>query len=95
MTPPKEINVLDRHNGFTAITKRAYNRTTEKEAILHGDTCWRPGGILRQSTVGTLRFYAPGNWQGNKNVTIAIYRVPGYGYPVALWFDNETDKRIA
>jgi hypothetical protein len=25
---------------------------------------------------------------------MARYRVPGYGYPVIVWFDNQTGRRI-
>jgi hypothetical protein len=31
----------------------------------------------------------------NNNVTLALYKVPGYRYPVMVWFDNVSKRRIA
>ena len=84
MKPPEEINVLDKHNGFTAITTK-YN-----------DTLWRPGIILKGNTIGKLQYYSETSfYQLNNNVTRAVYKVKGYRYPVCLWFDNVTGERIA
>jgi hypothetical protein len=91
--PPSPINVLDNHGGFTAVTRG-------------GNTLWRPGAILSQvlpgalglkrGTTGALQSFDPKSfYQTNNDVTKAIYKVPGYGYPVAVWFDNKTKMRIA
>ncbi|MFA5136961.1 MAG: hypothetical protein WC489_06270 [Patescibacteria group bacterium] len=84
MQPPVKINVLDKHGGFTAITTK------------RGDTLWRPGKILKKSKTGVLlSFNEKSFYQLNNDVTEAIYKVPGYPYKVALWFDNKTGRRIA
>ena len=60
------------------------------------NTVWRPGALLLKGTIGTLdetrerSFY-----QNNNNVTQGLYRVPGYRLRIAVWFDNQTGKRIA
>jgi predicted nucleotidyltransferase len=84
MQPPTTLDVLDEHGGFTAITTPC------------GNTLWRPGAILKRGTEGTLvSFDRHSFYQTNNNVTQAIYRVPGYRYRVAVWFDNATGRRIA
>ena len=62
-----------------------------------GDSLWRPGSVLKgQKPVGELLAYDPRSfYQTNNNVTLAVYRVRGYGYPVLIWFDNATRRRIA
>jgi len=81
--PPAETNVLDRHGGFTM---------REDD----GDTVWRPGHLLKKGTTGTLvSFDEKSFYQTNSNATCATYRVPGYRYPVLIWFDNATGDRIA
>ena len=80
--PPAGINVLDENGGFTAET-RPWSRL------------WRPGRLLKKTTRGQLiNFDAKSFYQGNRDVTMAYYRVPGYRYPVVLWFDNKTGRRI-
>lgn len=60
------------------------------------DTLWRPGSILKISSHGTLQEFDENSFfQTNSNVTKAIYRVQGYRYRIAVWFDNETGNRIA
>lgn len=121
MQPPQELNVIDQHGGFTAITtsptnvKIVLDLAGEREARLEDynptlalpfvrwekvtrehDTLWRPGTLLKQTTVGTLQeFDEHSFYQLNDNVTKAIYKVPGYKYRVAVWFDNTTGNRIA
>ncbi|MFI5296684.1 MAG: hypothetical protein ACHREM_01185 [Polyangiales bacterium] len=81
--PPGEINVLDQHGGFTAETTK-------------GNTLWRPASLLKHGETGTLVKVNPKSfYQTNNDVTMATYRVPGYRYPVVLWFDNKTGHRIA
>ena len=62
-----------------------------------GDSLWRPGSVLKgRKPVGELLAYDPRSfYQTNDNVTLAVYRVRGYGYPVLIWFDNATGRRIA
>lgn len=99
MTPPQTINVLDSHSGFTAITRsKSYERDGNgwKRVMKECDTVWRPGKVLRSSTEGTLDEYNEKSFfQTNNDVTKAIYRVKGYRYRVAVWFDNATGQRIA
>jgi hypothetical protein len=84
MKPPATINVLDEHGGFTAITTK------------RRDSLWRPGNVLKGKTQGKLvEFTERSFYQRNNDVTEAFYKVPGYKYPVAVWFDNKTKKRIA
>ena len=86
MQPPETINVIDQHGGFTAITP--YCKSF--------GALWRPGPVLKHGTIGKLQsFDEKSFWQNNNNVTQAIYKVKGYRYPVACWFDNETGERIA
>jgi hypothetical protein len=108
--PPDTLNVVDEHGGFTAVTmprswashlREAYrsgkylNRNDGRSSI-NGDTLWRPWSLLKNTTTGRLVDHAPNSfYQDNDHVTVAIYKVPGYGYPVAVWFDNKTGKRIA
>lgn len=83
MIPPSSINVLDKHNGFTAITVRS-------------NTLWRPGNILKKTTQGALIDYKENSfYQLNNDVTMARYKVAGYRYVVVCWFDNKTGNRIA
>ncbi len=118
MRPPRTINVVDRHGGFTCESKMPYflkasgvrhgrprgsrfNMKWRRDAVAGGklpigDTLWRPGAVLRHGTTGTLVDYNESSfWQTNDDVTIAVYRVSGYGYPVLVWFDNKTGERIA
>lgn len=109
MIPPDELNVLDRHGGFTAESKMPYGlkglsrmdfkarRDASTGARLYiGDTLWRPGRLLKRDTVGDLLDYDERSfYQRNDDVTIAVYRVPGYSYPVLAWFDNASGERIA
>ena len=88
MIPPKEINVLDKHDGFTAITTK------------NNDTLWRSKFILFHKKefdfTGILQSYKEDSfYQSNNDVTMAVYKVKGYRYPIALWFDNKTAERIA
>jgi tRNA/tmRNA/rRNA uracil-C5-methylase (TrmA/RlmC/RlmD family) len=60
------------------------------------NTLWRPGQLLRKTTIGTLaEFNEDSFFQRNNKVTKAVYKVPGYCNRTALWFDNATGKRIA
>jgi hypothetical protein len=111
MIPPESIDVLDQHGGFTAVTKlggrpgpslfavRRMSLDEFHQAITSHcfNTLWRPGGVLRGQTQGGLvKPYNPNSfYQLNNNVTLAFYRVPGYNYLVAVWFDNLTGQRIA
>ena len=102
-SPPTMMNVLDNHGGFTAVTKPPRwlagarpKFAVDPRAWLGGDTVWRPGSLLKSTTNGTLKAYEPKSfYQTNNNVTMALYRVPGYQYPVAVWFDNASGQRIA
>ncbi len=88
MIPPAKINVLDQHNGFTAVTNPR-----------RGTTLWRPGVVLRgKPPIGALiRFDASSFYQNSPpgSVTKAVYKVKGYKYLVVLWFDNITGRRLA
>lgn len=104
MTPPKVSNVLDRHNGFTAITKApTYKKVPAPEywrkVWEKHSTVWRPGIILTKKKEGARgelqEFDEKSFYQGNNNVTKAIYKVKGYQFRIAVWFDNETQERIA
>jgi hypothetical protein len=83
---PKFMNVLDQHGGFIAVTTK------------HGDTLWRPGQVLKKGTTGRL---VEGSvepftfFQQNNNVRSALYKTPGYRYPIKVWIDNTTNKRVA
>lgn len=60
------------------------------------NTVWRPGDVLPGTTTGTLLDYDEDSfYQTNRNVTMAFYRVRGYGWPIVVWFDNATHRRIA
>lgn len=84
MKPELTTNILDRHNGFTAITTKS------------GDTLWRPYQVLKGHYIGVLQSYNEHSfYQNNNDVTEAIYKVRGYRYPVVCWFDNTTGLRIA
>jgi hypothetical protein len=111
MIPPESIDVLDQHGGFTAVTKlgglpgpsvfaaRRMSLDEFQQAInTHRfDTLWRPGKVLNGITQGGLvkPYHTNSFYQLNNNVTLAFYRVLGYNYLVAVWFDNLTGRRIA
>lgn len=86
MIPEKEIDVLDEFGGFTALTKG------KNIGIC---TLWRSGRILKNTTGILQHYYEKSFFQNNNDVTEAVYKVKGYHYPVVLWFDNKTGKRIA
>jgi hypothetical protein len=99
MKPPETLNVLDKHAGFTAATKiyrpdnLSGNLTGEELSL---DTLWRPGWILRGGPDGTLVGWKGDSfYQLNNDVTIGLYKVKGYRYLIACWWDNLTGKRIA
>jgi hypothetical protein len=62
-----------------------------------GDTLWRPSHVIKKLPAkGKLVAYDTGSfYQTNNDVTVALYRVQGYGYPVVMWFDNKTGRQIA
>lgn len=99
MEPPQTINVLDRNAGFTAIARsKQYVRVGNgwKRRYRECETLWRPGSVLTRGTLGRLdEFNEKSFFQENNNVTKAIYKVAGYGYRIAIWFDNATRERIA
>ncbi len=99
MKPPTTINVLDKHSGFTAITlSTRYEREglVWKKIWRESDSLWRPGKLLRKTTIGTLDELDENSFfQNNSNVTKALYKVPGYRFRIAVWFDNATCERIA
>ena len=83
--PPQSTNVLDNNNGFCAITKAT-------------SCLWRPARVLKLGTVGTLIVDSVKNkdfYQTNNDCTSALYKLPGYRYPVKLWWDNTTGNRVA
>ena len=70
-------------------------RQTAEDRLPIGDTAWRRGSVLKRGTTGELvDFDERSFYQLNDDVTLAVYRVQGYGYPVLVWFDNMTGKRI-
>lgn len=103
MRPPQTLNVLDRHGGFTCESRmpgsvrsgRMDFQARKSGAKLRiGDTLWRPGSLLRGDPIGQLLAYDENSfYQTNNDVTLAVYRVPGYSYPVLIWFDNMTGER--
>lgn len=99
MTPPSTFNVIDKHDGFTAITRSRRwvpDGLGWKRAMVESDTLWRPSALLKKTTIGELvSFDEKSFYQVNNDVTKAIYKVAGYSYKVACWFDNKTGARIA
>lgn len=99
MIPPQEIDVLDSNRGFTAITPSMRYRWENGRYVVRmteGNTLWRPSFIAPKGTVGKLVEYKTNSfYQTNNDVTQAIYKIPGYRYRVAVWFDNRTGERIA
>lgn len=109
--PPETLNVIDRHGGFTAVTmprswgshlrddwKRGIvlHKDGQRRTSINGQTLWRPGSLLKKTTIGRLVDSSPhGFYQTNNDVTVAIYKAPGYAHPIAVWFDNRTRERIA
>ena len=87
MIPPDQIDVRDKHDGFTIETKG--------RNIGHC-TLWRPALVLvNYGYDGTLQTYNENSfYQNHENVTEAVYKVKGYRYPVICWF-SETGERIA
>ncbi len=133
MRLPETLNVLDKHDGFTAITlspshakvvqdnsvtvatghcnagerlerypedypdgKLAPHFVRWVRVMRESNTLWRPSKVLRKGTIGTLDETRENTfYQNNNNVTMGLYRVPGYRFRVAVWFDNATGERIA
>ena len=81
---------------FAARERAARARLDYRRFDVGGDL-WRPGSVLKgREPVGDLIAYDPRSfYQTNDNVTLAVYRVRGYGFPVLVWFDNATRERIA
>jgi hypothetical protein len=81
--PPRTMNVVDRHGGFTAITRSG--------------TLWSPGKAAPGGTLGSLvpgsakrdDFY-----QNKRPVVSALYKLPSYGYKVKVWWEP-SGERIA
>ena len=105
---PQRLRVLDDHGGFTIESRpphwfkgkrfdfAARRRQGNDDRLNLGDTLWRPGRLLKGTTEGVLvDFDERSFYQDNNDVTRAVYRVPGYGWPVVVWFDNATGRRIA
>jgi hypothetical protein len=91
----KGINRFDMEGRQSSLQEALKGSRAARELPI-GDTLWRPGRLLKKSTTGTLLAYDKNSfYQTNNDVTVAIYKVPGYGYPVILWFDNRTGERIA
>lgn len=52
--------------------------------------------VCKKGTVGTLESYDERSfYQNNNDVTLALYKIPGYRYRAMIWFNNKTEKRIA
>ena len=88
-SPPRTMNVVDRHGGFTAVTRGGTHNQTQ--------TLWRPARAAPGGTRGTL---VPGSvnhddfYQNNQPVTSALYKLPKYSYKVKVWW-KPTGERIA
>jgi len=105
MKPPTTLNVLDRHGGVTAITRsRTYVKVfTEgtsnfigwRQEYHESGTLWRPGGLLVNPEGVLQEFDENSFYQNNTDVTKAVYKCKSYPYRIAVWFDNETGRRIA
>jgi len=104
MLPPTHLNVLDKHGGFTAITKSpryvkvCYSNGAFKEWNKEWQECntlWRPGNLLHDPTGQLQEFDEESSYQLNYNTTKAIYKVKGYRFRIVVWFDNITGQRIA
>ncbi len=99
MKPPQTINVLDRHDGFTAVTlSPTYEREGNgwRKVWRESNTVWRASKVLKRGTEGNLQEANESSfYQNNNNVTKALYKVPGYRFRIAIWFDNTTGERIA
>lgn len=66
------------------------------KVIRENSNVWRPGGLLKRGSIGTLTETRENSfYQNNNNVTQGFYRVPGYRFRVTIWFDNVTGDRIA
>lgn len=78
------------HGGFTIETEDIIRGTYTlyRNSDVLGDL--DATGYLIPGSVDTKTFY-----QTNNDVTQAQYKVPGYKYPVVIWWDNKTGKRIA
>jgi hypothetical protein len=83
--PPREIHVLDRRGGITAIV-----RELERDGQKVQSKSWFPGSILKESCVGKL---IATETSADGTIT-AYYRVAGYGYRVIAKFDGRTGRRI-
>lgn len=103
LQPPTTVNVIDPNSGFTAVTKARFHgrgkapKFAEKpEAWIGGQTLWGPYDVLRGETEGKLVVFKNDSfYQNDHDVTIALYKVKGYPYPIALWFSNRTGERVA
>lgn len=91
-TPPKTINVRDRHGGCTIETEKS--RLGEPHIgntlFKHQDSFKESFGELIEGTVNHKT-----HWQVHDDVTSAKYKVKGLRYPVVLWWDNVTGERYA
>ena len=81
--PPRTMNVVDRHGGFTAVTRSG--------------TLWRPGKAAPGGTFGSLvpgSVKRDDFYQNKQPVVSALYKLPSYGYKVKVWWEP-SGERIA
>jgi hypothetical protein len=81
--PPRTLNVVDKHGGFTAVTRSG--------------TLWRPGQVARGGTVGSLvpgSIKHDDFYQNKQPVVSALYKLPSYNYKVKIWWEP-SGQRIA
>jgi hypothetical protein len=90
--PPTEMDVADAHGGFTAMIP---------DRKLPGwgrfNTLWRPASIAKKGTTGarvTGSVKHDAQYQNQRPVISAEYKLPGYGYRAMVWF-TQAGERIA
>jgi len=81
ITPPQSLDVLDGAPSFTAYVDR-------------GTLLLRPAKALATGTTGHLISHRDFNHIRLGWVTMGLYDVMQYPYPVAIFFDNQTGDRL-
>jgi len=100
--PPDEISVI-KDGGVTIESKPPWpikERFNLEKRIYNGklrigDSLWRKAAGKLHGTAKLWAYDTKSFWQTNNDVTVAIYRLKGYSYPILAWFDNKTGHRIA
>jgi hypothetical protein len=107
MSAPEKFDVLDKHQGFLAVTgllgvagpsvtvanKLTAEELTQAVSYTNFNIRWRPGSTLKKGTVGT-KVAEAAEMRGDEmtGVTTVLYKVPGYRNLVLVWLGMNGER---